>query len=94
MNMPRARANGYMRVPPAPPPAYIPPKPSVSYMIDCINKDSYVWLRNGESFWFFPVYLQSFGVAGFRWNGVTWVFYGFDPRLVDAVACPPIPTLF
>ena len=77
-----------------PPPNFIPPKPNVSYMIDCVNQYTYVWLRNGESFWFYPVSVQSFGVSGFRWSGFSWVFYGFDPRLIDAVACPPIPTLF
>jgi hypothetical protein len=33
-------------------------------------------------------------VSGYRWNGFFWTYYGFDPRLINAVSCPPIPTLY
>ncbi|WP_336775721.1 transporter [Paenibacillus sp. MMO-58] len=76
------------------PPPYVPPKPPVSYVIDCINNYTYVWLRDGQQFWYYPTSVESFGISGFRWNGYTWLYYGIDPRLVEAVSCPPIPTLF
>lgn len=77
-----------------PPPAYIPPKPAVSYIVDCMNNYTFVWLWNGENFWYYPTWVESGAVLGYRWNGIAWYFYGFDPRLIEAVSCPPIPTLF
>lgn len=83
-----------MRQPPLPPPSFIPPKPAVSYIVDCVYQYTYVWLRTGQSFWFYPTYVDAEGVAGFRWSGSYWYFYGIDPRFIDAVSCPPIPTPF
>jgi hypothetical protein len=78
--------------PTSPPPNYIPPKPYNSYIVDCVYQYTYVWLTNGRSFWFYPTSVQYEGVTGYRWNGRFWTFYGFDPRFIDAVSCPPIPT--
>lgn len=80
--------------PTSPPPAYIPPKPAVSYTIDCLNQYTYVWLLNGNSFWFYPTRVEYGEVSGYFWNGAYWLFYGIDPRLIEAVACPPVPTLY
>lgn len=76
-----------------PKPSYIPPQPS-TYLVDCMYEYTYVWLVNGESFWFFPTRVEYDGVSGYRWNGRYWMFYGIDPRLIDAVACYPTPTLY
>ncbi|SEO82111.1 transporter [Paenibacillus sp. OV219] len=84
-----------MRQPPtSPPPAYVPPKPQVSYIIDCILEYTYVWLRNGESFWFYPTMVDINGTTGYRWSGSYWYYYGLDSRFIEASTCPPIPTLF
>jgi hypothetical protein len=80
--------------PTSPPPAIIPPKPSVSYVVDCLNNYTYVWPKVGEPFWFYPTLLEYGAVAGYIWTGRFWTFYGFDPKLIDAVSCPPIPTLY
>jgi hypothetical protein len=74
------------------PPRYIPRKPHNFYIVDCYNQITYVWLKNGRSFWFYPTSIQYGAVTGFRWNGLFWTFYGFDSRLIDEVSCPPIPT--
>lgn len=81
-------------VPQSPPPSYRPSKPSVSYITDCQYQYTYVWLNNGEQFWFFPTRVEYEGITGYRWNGAFWTFYGIDSRLIDAVACPPYPTLY
>jgi hypothetical protein len=78
----------------SPPPPFVPQQPAVSYIIDCINEYTYIWLWNGDSFWFYPTSVQYGQVTGYRWNGVFWTFYGFDDRLISAVSCPPIPTLY
>jgi hypothetical protein len=87
---------GSMRQQPqSPPPPYVPPKPFPShYVVDCLYNYTYVWLFNGEGFWFYPTYLQYGEVAGYRWNGRNWTFYGFDERFIETVACNPIPTLY
>lgn len=77
-----------------PPPAYPPAKTSGSYMIDCVNQYTYVWLKNGDSFWFYPIRVESFGTSGFRWTGSFWLYDGIDSRYIDTVSCPPIPTLY
>jgi hypothetical protein len=78
--------------PTSPPPHYIPPKPYNSYIVDCLYQYTYVWLKNGRSFWFYPISLEYHAVTGYRWNGFNWTFYGFDPRHIDEVSCQPIPT--
>ena len=77
-----------------PPPATIPPKPANSYIIDCMHSYTYVWPRNGRPFWFYPTRVEYGEVSGYRWTGTYWTFYGFDPELIDEVACYPIPTLY
>ncbi|KRF43028.1 transporter [Paenibacillus sp. Soil787] len=92
--MQQSEVSGSTRQPLPPPPAYIPPKPYGTYMIDCVHQYTYVWLLNGDSFWFFPIRVESFGTSGFRWTGSFWMFFGIDSRSIDTVACPPIPTLY
>ncbi len=82
------------RQPLAPPPNYIPEKPAVSYIVDCINQYTYVWLWNGDRFWFYPTRVEYGEISGYRWTGTFWAFYGIDPRFVEAVSCAPIPTLY
>jgi len=77
-----------------PPPSYIPPKSTGSYMIDCLYQPTYVWLLNGENFWFIPIRVESFGTSGYRWMGSFWMFTGIDTSFIDTVTCPPIPTLY
>jgi hypothetical protein len=58
-------------------------------MIDCVFQNTYVWLTTGEGFWFYPTRVEYEGVNGYRWNGVFWMYYGIDPRFIDAVSCYP-----
>ncbi|QWU18131.1 hypothetical protein SAMN04487895_11422 [Paenibacillus sophorae] len=79
-----------------PPPAFIPPKPAAfgSYIIDCLHNYTYVWLWNGDSFWYYPTRVEYGEVSGYRWSGAYWFYFGIDPRFINAVSCPPIPTLY
>jgi hypothetical protein len=78
--------------PTSPPPPFVPLKPFNSYIVDCMYQYTYVWLRNGVQFWFYPISVEYSAVTGYRWTGFFWVFDGIDPRFIDEVACPPIPT--
>ena len=80
--------------PQSPPPTFIPPNPYSTYLVDCYYQNTYVTLINGDSFWFYPISVESGAVTGYRWTGLFWTFYGFDPRLIDEVACYPTPTLY
>jgi hypothetical protein len=40
----------------------------------CINNFTFIWLRNGNSFWFFPTGMDNQFVRGFRWRRNRWEF--------------------
>ena len=80
--------------PTSPPPNRIPSGPYHSYLIDCMYAYTYVWPKNGRPFWFYPTRLEHGEASGYRWDGRKWTFYGFDPEIIDYVACTPVPTLY
>lgn len=53
----------------------------------CLYKFTYVWLDNGRSFWIFPVFVGRRSLAGYRWNGRRWVYFGIDLRRIDSFVC-------
>jgi hypothetical protein len=55
---------------------------------------TYVWPKVGRPFWYYPTSVESGAVSGYRWTGRQWVYFGFDPRGIDEVACYPVPTLY
>jgi hypothetical protein len=78
-----------------PPPSVIPPFPIYpTYIVDCTFRYTYVWLWNGEGFWFYPSRVEYGIVTGLRWNGQFWFNYSIDPNFIRAVSCAPIPTLY
>lgn len=40
----------------------------------CVNRFTYIWLFNGENFWFYPTFVDNRFVRGFRWRRDRWVF--------------------
>jgi len=86
------------QTPPGPPPVNLTPaQPRTgrfgAYRVDpgslrpCVYRYVYVWLRNGRSFWFYPVFVGPTSTAGYRWNGYTWRFYGVDLNRIVAFEC-------
>ncbi|ARU60131.1 hypothetical protein CBW65_02950 [Tumebacillus avium] len=84
--------------PTTPPPNFIPQKPltvggpqqlavSAPSLRPCLFRFTYVWLRNGNAFWFYPVFLDRRTVAGFRWNGFSWAYVGLDLRRIEFFQC-------
>src|SRR4051794_28787075 len=55
------------------PPAFIPQKPELTYVVDCLYEYTYVWLLNGDNFWFYPTRVEYGEVSGYRWNGLVSV---------------------
>lgn len=38
----------------------------------CLYRNTYIWLFNGNSFWFFPTFVVGNTVFGFRWRRSGW----------------------
>jgi hypothetical protein len=82
--------------PASPPPSYIPHMTQTGYqavnpgaMRRCLHRYTYVWLRNGRSFWFYPTYAGRNTVAGYRWrqNAQRWVYFEIDTDLIRSFQC-------
>ncbi|TXK82555.1 hypothetical protein FU659_14940 [Paenibacillus sp. N3.4] len=88
---------GGQQQPTSAPPAYTPQKPfqaaGGTFAVDpgsirrCLFNFTYVWLSNGQQFWYFPTFVGHNSISGFRWNGFTWMFFGIDLRFIDAFTC-------
>lgn len=82
------------QAPTAPPPPFIPQQASASpFAVDpgairlCLFRNTFIWLNNGEGFWFYPVFVGPRSVAGFRWNGWSWMIFGIDTRRIISFTC-------
>lgn len=80
--------------PTSPPPSFVPQQQSLStFAVDpgairgCLFRNTFIWLRNGSSFWFYPTFVGRQSVAGFRWTGRMWTFYGTDLNRISSFQC-------
>ncbi|MFK2827092.1 hypothetical protein QYG89_15715 [Bacillus sp. B190/17] len=80
--------------PSSPPPAFTPQMQQASaFAVDpgairgCLFRYTYVWLQNGQSFWFYPVFVGRNSVSGWRWRNRRWVYYGTDLRRIRSFQC-------
>ena len=70
--------------PMGPPPSFTPAAPmaqaySGGSMNRCLFRNTYVWMRNGRSFWFFPTAISRNMIFGFRWSSRN----GWVPRTIQ-----------
>ncbi|WP_233880106.1 hypothetical protein [Virgibacillus halodenitrificans] len=79
--------------PSSPPPSFQPTQPQVQlYAVDpggirgCLYRYTYIWLRR-DSFWFYPTYVGRRSIAGYRWQGYRWVYYGIDLDKIESYQC-------
>ena len=80
--------------PTSPPPSFVPQRQSVGvFAVDpgsirgCLFRNTYVWLNNGNGFWFYPIFVGRRSVSGFRWNGFMWTYYGTDLERISSFQC-------
>ncbi|WLR55217.1 hypothetical protein LC048_23535 [Mesobacillus subterraneus] len=80
--------------PTSPPPAFVPQEQATAFAVDpggirrCMFRYTYIWLIDGRSFWFYPVFLGRNSVAGWRWSRRRgWVYYGMDLRQIRSFQC-------
>ncbi|MFB9326373.1 transporter [Paenibacillus aurantiacus] len=85
---------GVQHPPSAPPPQFAPQKPAAStFAVDpgaisgCLFRNTYIWPRSGNGFWFYPTFVGRTSVSGFRWNGRTWVYSGLSLRSIESFTC-------
>lgn len=82
------------QMPTSPPPSFIPQQSMASpFSVDpgaisfCLFRNTYIWLSNGEQFWYYPIFVGPRSVAGFRWNGRFWMMFGMDTRRIISFTC-------
>ncbi|MGG0454547.1 collagen-like protein [Bacillus mycoides] len=80
--------------PSSPPPSFIPQQSTASpFAVDpgaisfCLFRNTYIWLTNGEQFWYYPIFVGPRSVTGFRWNGRFWMIFGIDTRRISSFTC-------
>jgi hypothetical protein len=85
-------------MPMGPPPSTPPQRPaqtrSGTRMVDagsiryCIGRFTYIWMRNGQEFWFFPIQIWRNSISGFRWDRrFGWSYTGISLNRIDMFTC-------
>lgn len=92
--MQRANGQGYRPPPPVPlitPPDFTPPMPAFKNgargMRGCIDRNTYVWLVNGTSYWFFPSFIGRQTAIGYRWRGFGWIYQRISLNNIVTYQC-------
>lgn len=82
--------------PSGPPPSFVPARrgDGISTLaVDpgairpCLFRFVYIWLENGRQFWAWLVFVGPRSVAGWRWNGFRWVYFGTDLENISSFIC-------
>jgi hypothetical protein len=78
--------------PMSPAPQFIPPIPSSRFGVEsmrwCLHRNTFVWMRSGTEFWFFPTFVSRRVIVGFRWRRrFGWVYHVIDPSNVLTFQC-------
>lgn len=53
----------------------------------CLNRFTYIWLFNGNNFWFFPTFVGNQFVEGFRWRRNRWEYDRINLRRIFHFRC-------
>lgn len=53
----------------------------------CLFRFVYIWLTTGQSFWAWLVFVGPRSVAGWRWTGFRWVYFGIDLNYIASFQC-------
>lgn len=79
--------------PTSPPPNFTPEQSQFqTFAVDpggirrCLFRFTYIWLRRG-GFWFYPTFVGRTSIAGYRWSGFRWVYFGIDLNQIQSFQC-------
>ncbi len=82
---------GQPQPPRSAPPTFSPRIPSSQTgprgLRNCLFRNTFIWLNNGNSFWFFPTFVGRQAVLGFRWRGFAWTFERINLNRIWAFQC-------
>ena len=53
----------------------------------CVFRYVYIWPRNRRGFWAWLVFVGPRSVAGWRWDGRRWIYFGMDLRQITSFRC-------
>jgi hypothetical protein len=53
----------------------------------CTFRFVYIWPNRGRGFWAWLTFVGPRSVAGFRWSGNRWRYFGMDLRQIDSFQC-------
>ena len=84
--------------PPGRPPAFVPQQAQAQqttgvFAVDpgsirrCMFRYVYIWLDNGQQFWAWLIFVGRNSVAGWRWIGFRWVYFGIDLNRIASFIC-------
>ncbi len=79
--------------PTSPPPSVVPQQQFQTYAVDpggirgCLFRFTYVWLEGYQSFWYYPTFVGRRSIAGYRWTGFRWVYFGIDLNRIQSFQC-------
>ncbi|WP_097026854.1 hypothetical protein [Clostridium peptidivorans] len=79
--------------PSGPPPSVTPQEPVQTFAVDpgairgCLYKYVYIWPNRGSSFWMWLVYVGRQSIAGWRWDGRRWFYFGMDLKDIKSFKC-------
>ncbi|NLK88075.1 MAG: hypothetical protein GX279_11390 [Clostridiaceae bacterium] len=75
------------------PPAFTPAQQAGVFAVDpgsirrCMFRYVYIWLDNRQQFWAWLVFVGRRSVAGWRWTGFRWVYFGVDLNRISSFIC-------
>ncbi|MEW8954897.1 hypothetical protein [Clostridium sp.] len=53
----------------------------------CLYRYTYIWQSNGRGYWAYLTYVGPKSIAGWRWMGWRWVYFGLDLNRIDSFYC-------
>lgn len=53
----------------------------------CRYRYVYIWPERGRGFWAWLTFVGRRSIAGYRWMGRRWVYFGMDIRRIDSFIC-------
>ena len=86
-----------MGPPSGPPPSFVPSQATAQqagvFAVDpgairpCRFRYVYIWLDNGQQFWAWLIFVGRRSVAGWRWTGFNWIYFGVDTDRISSFVC-------
>ncbi|SHJ76719.1 hypothetical protein [Paramaledivibacter caminithermalis] len=79
--------------PPGRPPSFTPQQSPTVMAVDpgsirrCRFRFTYLWLKNRREFWAYLTFVGRRSVAGYRWIGFRWVYFGTDLKNIESFIC-------